>query len=585
MSLKKENLSPDEYEHKFQYLLESAKAMAEIRDLDRLLDFLANQSTKAIRADRCSIFLLDTDGTYLWSKVALGVRMIKFPKESGIAGYTVTTGKAVIIDDPYSDIRFNRDIDKQTGYLTRSILSVPMLTSDERIIGSFELINKQDGKFTEQDLDYLQAFANQAALAIEMSLLYVQQKRIIEDLEKTQTRLESKIQDIEFVYRLEQAFSRAISVDAYLRNCCDVFHKFFNCKDLIFYLIDKRDLAFYHLSFEDNKIGQKFYNLHDLLQKAREGKLGHITSMKSFAQGLPYADLQALLQLKGQSLTHICFHVGVGKGEPTSVGYFEAIAGEGTPAPIEASLREIISQNIASSIHQFKLIEERARANKFAEIGKLAAAIIHDFRSPFGVITILAHRMSSKSNQGGLPKEELVRSCTVIENQTDRCLKMTEELLSFARGEKVHDPREVPVREFLEEVFEAFKVKAETFQVHCSIHISHQGTLLIDRDRMHRALMNLLNNSLDVLKPGGHIALSSALREDGRVELRVTDSGPGVPPALRDSLFDFLVTEGKAQGTGLGLYIAKNIVEAHGGTIYLDNKVDKGASFVICLSS
>jgi signal transduction histidine kinase len=97
--------------------------------------------------------------------------------------------------------------------------------------------------------------------------------------------------------------------------------------------------------------------------------------------------------------------------------------------------------------------------------------------------------------------------------------------------------------------------------------------------------MNLLNNSLDVLKPGGHIALSSDLREDGRVELRVTDTGPGVPPGLRDSLFDFLATEGKAQGTGLGLYIAKNIVEAHGGSIYLDNKVDRGASFVICLSS
>jgi two-component system sensor histidine kinase VicK len=143
----------------------------------------------------------------------------------------------------------------------------------------------------------------------------------------------------------------------------------------------------------------------------------------------------------------------------------------------------------------------------------------------------------------------------------------------------------VPVREFLEDVFEDFKVKAETFQVHCSINTSYQGTLLIDRDRMHRALMNLLNNSLDVLKPGGHIALSSALRDDGRVELRVSDSGPGVPPALRDSLFDFLVTEGKAQGTGLGLYIAKNIVEAHGGTIYLDHEVDKGASFVICLSS
>ncbi|WP_141733552.1 sensor histidine kinase [Oligoflexus tunisiensis] len=585
MSLKKEKPKTEEYERKFQFLLESAKAMAEIRDLDRLLDFLAKQSIKAIRADRCSIFLLDTDGKSLWSKVALGVQMIKFPKDTGIAGYTVTTGNAIIMDDPYSDIRFNRDIDKQTGYLTQSILSVPMFTSDERIIGSFELINKKDGKFTEQDLDYLQAFANQAALAIEMSLLYGQQKRIIEDLKNTQKRLELKIQDIEFVYRLEQASSQAMSIDDYLGKCFDIFHKFFNGQDLVFYLVENRDLALYHVFAEGEKIGQKTYNLHDLLQLTKARRQGNIKSIKNFANGLSFKELQALLKLKGERLANITFNLEIGKSGQTSFGCLEVISRERTVTPIEASLHEIISQQISSSVHQYKLLEERERANKFAEIGRLAAAIVHDFRSPFNTITILASRMASKSNQEGLSKEELARSCSVIERQTDRCSQMAEELLSFARGEKVHNLQDVQAKEFLQEAFDAFKVKAEASQIQCEMRVDYHGTLLIDREKMTRALLNLLNNALDALESGGKISLSCGLRDDGRVELRVSDTGPGVPIGLRDTLFDFLVTEGKEQGTGLGLYIAKNIVEAHGGVIYLDDQVNQGASFVICLSA
>ena len=98
-----------------------------------------------------------------------------------------------------------------------------------------------------------------------------------------------------------------------------------------------------------------------------------------------------------------------------------------------------------------------------------------------------------------------------------------------------------------------------------------------------RVIFNLTNNAREVLKAsGGDIAITAAPEGEGWVSIRISDTGPGIPPELSENLFQPFATFGKSKGTGLGLYIAKEIISEHGGTIELD-KTAKGACFVIRL--
>ncbi len=144
------------------------------KDFERLLESIMEESNKAVGADRSSLFILDKDTNYLWSKVALGTSgvEIRFPANIGIAGFVATTGKVLNIDNVYEDSRFNPEIDRKTGYKTKNIICVPMINREGQIYGVFESMNKRIGNFTKKDEETLLALSAQAAIVIENTLLH-----------------------------------------------------------------------------------------------------------------------------------------------------------------------------------------------------------------------------------------------------------------------------------------------------------------------------------------------------------------------------------------------------------------------------
>ncbi len=127
------------------------------RNIDRLLLLLADFGRDLIGADRCTVWLCNhRDGT-LWSKVAHGVDRMSIPMTKGIAGYVATHGEPLIINDVYRDERFDKDVDKRTGYRTRSMLSLPIRDADDRTVGVYQAVNKMTGAgvFTESDKEHL----------------------------------------------------------------------------------------------------------------------------------------------------------------------------------------------------------------------------------------------------------------------------------------------------------------------------------------------------------------------------------------------------------------------------------------------
>ena len=165
---------------RYRAVYDVMQALGGTLDLDDLLDLIITRITEVMDADRSSLFLIDWETRELWSKVAQGVRFmeIRFPMDLGLAGAVATSGDCLNIPDAYDDPRFNQEFDKKTGYRTRSVLCVPMTNKEGERIGVIQVLNKKsDEPFNEEDQELLCALAGQAAVAVENSQLYEDQKK------------------------------------------------------------------------------------------------------------------------------------------------------------------------------------------------------------------------------------------------------------------------------------------------------------------------------------------------------------------------------------------------------------------------
>jgi HD-GYP domain-containing protein (c-di-GMP phosphodiesterase class II) len=178
---------------KLEIILNVAKAITTERDLGVLLGEIVEHARSVVDATRGSIFLLDKDKNELWSKVAQGSREIRFPADKGIAGHVAQTKKPLNIPDAYADPRFNPAVDKATGFHTRNMLTVPMLSTKDEVVGVLQVLNKNPGDhrveiekgtpgppFDAEDEEMLMALGGQAASAIDNAILYDEINKLFE---------------------------------------------------------------------------------------------------------------------------------------------------------------------------------------------------------------------------------------------------------------------------------------------------------------------------------------------------------------------------------------------------------------------
>jgi adenylate cyclase len=159
-----------------QVLLEVSRRCALATRLDDILVTLLEMTSRELDCDRGTLFLNDPETGELYSRVAQGdlIREIRILNNSGIAGSVFQSGEGLIIDDPYSDPRFNASVDERTGYRTRNILCVPVRTMAGDIIGVMQSLNKNVGGFSDDDLQLLAEMTSQTAIALQ-SVRYVEQ--------------------------------------------------------------------------------------------------------------------------------------------------------------------------------------------------------------------------------------------------------------------------------------------------------------------------------------------------------------------------------------------------------------------------
>jgi adenylate cyclase len=152
-------------------LLDVAARISGTESVEEVLDALVEMTSLAINCDRVTFFIHDQGSGELYSRVAQGLkrREIRMFDNEGIAGVAFRTGESIIVADAYADVRFNAKTDRETGYLTKAVLCVPLRTAKGEIFGVAQALNKLDGPFTKRDQVLLEGIATQAVPGLKNS--------------------------------------------------------------------------------------------------------------------------------------------------------------------------------------------------------------------------------------------------------------------------------------------------------------------------------------------------------------------------------------------------------------------------------
>jgi signal transduction histidine kinase len=217
------------------------------------------------------------------------------------------------------------------------------------------------------------------------------------------------------------------------------------------------------------------------------------------------------------------------------------------------------------------------QAGRMALLGQSVGAMLHDMRTPMTAIGGYAELMAAED-----AAEVRLAYVERIGRALDHMETMTKEVLAFARGRREVLVRKVYVDRFVEAVREMLVPETARFGVALVVNAEYLGTARFDESKIKRVIFNLARNACQAMERGGTFTWT-VRRAGEQLVLQCSDSGPGIPKEMVGRLFESFATHGKEDGTGLGLAMAKKIVDAHCGTITCDSAPHEGATFTIRL--
>ena len=234
------------------------------------------------------------------------------------------------------------------------------------------------------------------------------------------------------------------------------------------------------------------------------------------------------------------------------------------------------------------LDDQLIQSQKLASVGELSAGVAHEINNPLAIIgqeTGWMQDLLKRDRLKGFEEMEDFRdSLREISEQVGRGKEITHKLLSFARKtESVI--KDVNINELVEEVIHMAEREATLSNIEIARQYHDRLPLIhSDPSQLRQVFLNLINNARDAIKRGGVIRIETAIGEGDSIEIRVSDSGPGIPKDNLTKVFDpFFTTKPAGKGTGLGLSICHGIIEKLGGDITVSSEVGKGTTFTINL--
>lgn len=227
-----------------------------------------------------------------------------------------------------------------------------------------------------------------------------------------------------------------------------------------------------------------------------------------------------------------------------------------------------------------------ANTSKMAALGEMAGQVAHEINTPLGTLTLISNMLMSRLEEENLPPQFLNDQLTLLLRVVDSIAKIVASMKNFARSGSGEQMGEISISNILAEVqlLTGQKVKncGAHFQVKSQIDLNEK--IQCRTFQVVQVIINLLGNALHAVEKSDIREIEFEITKvDDLFKFRMTDSGPGIPESIRAKIFEpQFTTKPAGQGTGIGLSISKNIIQNHGGDLYLDNS-ESGASFVFTI--
>ncbi len=256
-----------------------------------------------------------------------------------------------------------------------------------------------------------------------------------------------------------------------------------------------------------------------------------------------------------------------------------------------------LARTLAIAVSNAELVEElkvtqaqAAQKEKLAVIGTLSAGINHEICNPLGIVKAQCEAFLLDAEDGILigksQQDILERTSTIMRvalKQIDRATAITQKLSNFAKPIKEPTSQPVSVGQEVDEVLllVGHDLKLDKIEVIEEIQ-PDLPSIVVDRRQFQEVLFNLIRNAGQAIKPPGTIRVRAHVKDDGQVRIEIADTGSGIPADKLEKVYDpFYTTKEPGKGTGLGLFIVRQIVERNKGRISLESAVGKGTTFFL----
>lgn len=583
-------------EARLDLLLEASEVLGTSLDYETTLSNLARLLVPKI-GSFCIVDLLDSDGAPRAVEIAhlepsraaiiSEIRRCYPPQPDETEGLmkVLHTGQPMLFEEISDEMLARSAKDEEHLALMRSVgmrsVLIAPLTARSRTFGAITLISTQLGmRYDPTDIKLVEKVASRAALAIDNARLYADQQRQRQAAERAAARIGQ-------LQALTAALSEAVTPEHVAEVTVGPGAA----------MLGASAGALYSLEDQGDRLELRTAVGYD---QASLSRYQSISLDADVAISVAVRTSKIVVVRAPEDLpAYPMFNEGVAMGRGTWAaiplllrgGALGVIAlgwtGHHAIDAEDETFMLTIGQTCAQALDRARLYEQERRARKARE--EFLAIVSHDLRNPLGVLAMSA-ALTARSAPPGPEGAPLRRRAEIMTRATQRMEGLIRDLLDAASLESGRFPLSLENHDGCALIAEA----ADLFDALASpksIELVREGQpdrcpVRCDRERVLQVLSNLLGNALKFTPPGGRITLSASASSGG-VVFTVADTGPGIDPAERKQIFDrFWSGRGKAGAdSGLGLYIAKGIVEAHRGRIWVESEVGEGSRFSFLLPS
>jgi signal transduction histidine kinase len=254
----------------------------------------------------------------------------------------------------------------------------------------------------------------------------------------------------------------------------------------------------------------------------------------------------------------------------------------GTPPVVMLSLdtleRSGFLVRLSDPEAQRKLNRQLQTADRLAAISRISGGVAHEVKNPLNAILLHVEVARTKLSRG---ERDVAAEMEIISREILRLDRVVRTFLDFSRPVELKLAN-IPVHELVGEIVDLAKPQAAAANIQIMVRQEAEGIdVRVDRDLMKQAVLNVVVNAMQAMPQGGELRFESSVAGD-MVEIRVADTGPGIPPELREKIFRLYFST-KNKGSGIGLAMTFRIVQLHDGTIDFTSEPGKGTTFLIRL--